>query len=597
MGRFAGLSERGFDLDPKEGPDKVMPLKEAVKKHIKPTMKLHLASSYYYPNGSINEILRQFWGKRSDFTLITKGVNINTINFLTGGLVKKVITTFHGDVYPVPRPNPAITKVYMENKIKIEDWSLYSYTLRLMAGALGFGFIPTHSIIGSNMAQENQEDFKLIDDPFEREGKSGILKALIPDISVLHGLAADPYGNTIILPPYGTLPWGAMASRKGVLVTVERLMSTDFIREHSHFVILPGHFVKSVSVVPFGAHPHGVNNLGLKEFDSYEQDYEFIDDFQEATKKHETHHRWVKEWILGCESQEQYLQKVGHKKILFLKGKADKDSWIHELRSLEHDISRSKQYNPAEMMAIITSRVLAEKVLKQNYQVILSGAGLANLAAWIAYYTLKEKGYYVNLAAEMGFLGYAPRPVDPFIFSFKNLPSCKMLTDVVNTLGVFVGGSSNQSIGSLGAGQIDRYGNINSTKISEGVYLTGSGGSNDVSSSAAEVVVSVEQSPNRFVENIPYITAPGHRVKTVVSTMGIFEKSADNQELVLTRYFPDSLLSDRQEVVEKIRQNCGWTLKISNKLNKVAPPRQRELELLRLFDPRGYFIGVDKSGE
>jgi acyl CoA:acetate/3-ketoacid CoA transferase alpha subunit/acyl CoA:acetate/3-ketoacid CoA transferase beta subunit len=597
MGRFGGLIETVFKLDAREGPDKVTPLRQAVKQHIKPKMKLHLASSYYYPNAAINEIIRQFWGKTTDFTLITKGVNLNTINFLTGGLVKKVITTFHGDVYPVPKPNPAITRAYVEDKIKIEDWSLYSYTLRLMAGALGFGFMPTNSITGSSMAQENQEAFKLINDPFEGEGKSGILKALIPDISVLHGWAADPYGNTIILPPYGTLPWGAMASRQGVLVTVERLVSTDFIRKYSHFVVLPGHLVKSVSVVPFGAHPHGMSNLGLKEFDSYEQDYDFMNDFQEATKNAETHYRWMKEWILDCEGQEHYLQKVGHKRILFLNGKANEDSWIHELRSLENDISRSKQYNPVEMMTIVTSRVLVEKVLKENYQVILSGAGSANLAAWIGYYKLKEKGYYVNLAAEMGFLGYAPRPVDPFIFSFKNLPGCTMLTDVVNTLGVFVGGSCNRSIGSLGAGQIDRYGNINSTKISKEIYLTGSGGSNDVSSTAAEVVVSVEQSLNRFVESIPYITSPGYRVKTVVSTMGIFERSGDNQELVLTRYFPDPLLSRPQEIVEKIRQNCGWPLKISKNLNRVTPPSQKELEILRLFDPRGYFIGVDKVGK
>jgi acyl CoA:acetate/3-ketoacid CoA transferase beta subunit len=388
-----------------------------------------------------------------------------------------------------------------------------------------------------------------------------------------------------------------MASKQGILLTVEKLVSTDFIKKYSHFVVLPGHLVKSVSVVPFGAHPHGMSNLGLKEFDSYEQDYDFINDFQEATKRADPHHRWIKEWILDCKGQEHYLQKLGHKRILFLKGKADEDSWIHELRSLENDISCSKQYNPVEMMTIVTSRVLVEKVRKENYQVILSGAGSANLAAWIGYYKLKEKGYYVNLAAEMGFLGYAPRPVDPFIFSFKNLPSCKMLTDVVNTLGVFVGGRYNRSIGSLGAGQIDKYANINSTKISKKIYLTGSGGSNDVSSSAAEVVVSIEQSPKRFVETIPYITSPGNKVKKVVSTMGIFEKSGDNQELMLTQYFPDPSISHPREIVEKIRQNCGWPLKVSRKLNSVTPPSRKELEILRLFDPRGYFIGVDKVGK
>jgi acyl CoA:acetate/3-ketoacid CoA transferase beta subunit/acyl CoA:acetate/3-ketoacid CoA transferase alpha subunit len=591
MGRFNSLLETIFRLEEREGPDKVIDLRDSIRRYIKPKMKLHLSSSYYYPNAIINEIIRQFWGKKPDFTLITKGINLNTINFLTGGLVNKVITTFHGDVYPVPRPNPAIIKVYRENRVRFEDWSLYSFTQRLMAGALGLGFIPTNSIIGSSMAEENQEAFKLIDDPFRDKGKSGILKALIPDVSVLHGWVADPYGNTIILPPYGTLPWGAMASRNGVLVSAERIVSTDFIRRYSHFVILPGHLVKSVSLAPFGAHPHGMSNLGIEEFDSYEQDYDFIDDFQDATQKTETHHRWIKDWILDCESQENYLQKVGHKRMLFLKGKSDSDSWIHELRSLEKEISRSQQCNPIEMMTVTASRQLKEKVLKNNYHVILSGAGIANLAAWMGYYKLKEEGYYINLAAEMGFLGYAPRPVDPFIFSFKNLPSCTMLTDVVNIMGIFIGSSNSRSIGSLGAGQIDRYGNINSTKISKETYLTGSGGSNDVSSTASEIIVSVEQSKNRFVEGVSYITCPGHKTKTLISTMGIFEKLGDNKEFILTQYFPDPLLSHPQKIVEKIRQNCGWHLKVSKDLNEVTPPSQKELEILRLFDPKRYFIG------
>ncbi|MCK4828392.1 glutaconate CoA-transferase, partial [bacterium] len=139
MGRFDSLLETIFGLEEREGPDKVIDLRESISRYIKPKMKLHLSSSYYYPNAIINEIIRQFWGKRSDFTLISKGINLNTINFLTGGLVNKVITTFHGNVYPVPRPNPAITKAYKENRVRIEDWSLYSFTQRLMAGALGLG--------------------------------------------------------------------------------------------------------------------------------------------------------------------------------------------------------------------------------------------------------------------------------------------------------------------------------------------------------------------------------------------------------------------------------------------------------------------------
>jgi len=590
MGKFDALLDTTFKLEEREGPDKVMGLTEAVKRHIKSEMKLHLSGSYYSPNAIVNEITRQFWGKRPNITLICNGINLNTINLLEGDIVSKAITTFHGDVYPAPRPNPAIIKALKENRIKIEEWSLYTLNQRLMAGACGFGFIPTNSIVGSSMAEENREDFRLIEDPFENEGKSAVLKALHPDISVLHGWAADPFGNTIVLPPHGGLPWGAMAAGKGVMVTVERIVSTEFIRRHSHFVILPGHFVRSVSVIPFGAHPQGMSNLDIDEFDTYEWDYEFIEDFQKATRRPEDHQKWLRTWVLDCNTQEDYLRKLGDKKIFFLKGKAQGDSWVNELRSMEKEISRSPEYNPLEMMTVAASRKLKEKAIDNGYRVILSGVGTANLAAWMGYYQLKEEGHFISLAAEMGFLGYSPRPVDPFIFSFKNLPSCKMVTDVVNVLGVFVGGRNNRCIGSLGAGQIDRYGNINSTRISAEFYLTGSGGSNDVASSAAETIVVVEQSPDRFVERVPYITCPGHRVKTVVSDMGIFEKLGDDKELTLTQYFPGPDVSDPQKIVENIKQKCGWDLKVSKNIGKTKPPTRKELETLRLFDPKGYFL-------
>jgi len=48
---------------------------------------------------------------------------------------------------------------------------------------------------------------------------------------------------------------GALGSQKGIIATVEKIVSTEFIREHSSFVSVPAYFVKSVSVVPFGAHP------------------------------------------------------------------------------------------------------------------------------------------------------------------------------------------------------------------------------------------------------------------------------------------------------------------------------------------------------
>ena len=127
---------------------------------------------------------------------------------------------------------------------------------------------------------------------------------------------------------------------------------------------------------------------------------------------------------------------------------------------------------------------------------MLAGAGTANLAAWVAKYQLLKDDYIVELLVELGYLGNFPRPAEPFLLNFGNFPTCKMLTETLDTLGVFTCGAHNRCIGILGAGQIDQYGNINSHWTSESSYVTGSGGANDVATGAKESMVIMQQSPS-----------------------------------------------------------------------------------------------------
>jgi len=161
------------------------------------------------------------------------------------------------------------------------------------------------------MEEDNKESFTVIDDPFGSGRRIGLLKALNPDLSIVHGLAADRAGNTILTPPYSESLWGAKASTGGAVVTVERLVSTDFIREHSHLVKLPGYMVNSVSVVPLGAHPGGVWNQGMEGFEAYAEDYAFMTEFTRICGDPETLDAWIKEWVLDCQSFEEYKSQIG----------------------------------------------------------------------------------------------------------------------------------------------------------------------------------------------------------------------------------------------------------------------------------------------
>jgi acyl CoA:acetate/3-ketoacid CoA transferase beta subunit len=64
-------------------------------------------------------------------------------------------------------------------------------------------------------------------------------------------------------------------------------------------------------------------------------------------------------------------------------------------------------------------------------------------------------------------------------------------------------GAQTSSVGILGAGQVDKFGNVNTTRISDaGPYLVGSGGANDVASGASETIVTLEHSKDRFLEQV-----------------------------------------------------------------------------------------------
>lgn len=589
-GRFDDLIDGVLKIKEYEGEDKVVSLGEAIARYIKPGASIHLAATHSAPGAALLEIARRFHGTNPGFTLIMRGIRDTVSILIHLGLVKKVITAFSGNVYPWYGPNPVTQKAYAGKKVELEDWSILTLPQRLMAGALGVGVMPTTSLIGSSMAERNKDAFTVIDDPFGSGRKIGLLKALNPDIAIVHGVAADRAGNTILTAPYSESLWGAKASVGGVLVTAEKIVSTDFIRSYSHLVKLPAYLVKSVSPVPYGAHPGGVWNQGIEEFEAYAEDYEFMTGFNKLLKEPGALDDWIRKWVLDCPTFNDYLSRLGRDRLALLKRNADQDAWRQQLNAWEEKISETDAANPVETMIVIAARELAAHILRSQYKTMLAGAGTANLAAWVAKYQLQKQDYLVELLVELGYFGNSPRPAEPFLLNFGNFPTCKMLTETLDTLGVFTCGATNRCLGVLGGGQIDKFGNINSHWMSDDVYVTGSGGANDVATGAQETMVIMQQSRHRFLEQVPFITAPGDRVKTVVSTLGVFEKPADGREFILTKYFAHGHGISAEDLIRKIKENCGWELKVAREPEAVSPPRPAELRLLRIFDPQKFYL-------
>jgi glutaconate CoA-transferase subunit B len=152
-------------------------------------------------------------------------------------------------------------------------------------------------------------------------------------------------------------------------------------------------------------------------------------------------------------------------------------------------------------------------------------------------------------------------------------------------------------VGFLGAAQLDRLGNINTTVIGDDyrhpkVRLPGAGGAPEIAASCREVIVVVRHIQRALVERVDFVTSvgygtgPGERERLgltgagprlVITDLGILEPDPDSCELTLTRLHPGASL-------DKARQETGWPLAVAGDLTTTDPPSQQELEVLRRLE-------------
>ncbi len=571
------LLNEGLNMTAPKEQGKLLDLHEAIKRYVKPGMRLHLAGGIGGPGAAICEIIRQYRGKSPQFTLIEATVTGHALNLVHARLITRLICSVCAEISGLGRPSKVIQAAYESGSMDLENWSLLSLQQRLMAGAFGVPFMPTRSVLGSSIAADNAQSFRAVDDPFGSGLNVGVVSALVPDISIVHGCVADVEGNTILQAPLGEDLWGPLASRGGAIVTVEKVVSKEFMKKYAALVKIPSCAVNAVVQTPFGVHPFSLTNSGISDLDPYEKDVDFLNVLYEASMSEHALEDWIREWVLDCKDHAHYLEKLGERRVADLRDRARRPVSEPKAVPLAKDAT-SGEFGAREMMLIALAREILSSVEKHGHPVVLAGAGAGSTAAFLAWHRAKSAGF--ELGTGNGQIGYTPIAGESILASEAAVQSSKMLTDTVMMQGVFVGGGNNKCLSILGAGQVDKHGNINSTKTSKGKFLVGSGGANDALN-AREAILCLDQSKDRFVEQLVYVTGPGKAVTTVVSTMGIFRKFPPHDELHLVACFPDPHGRSLQERIKEIRNHCGWDLKIAPVVEEVPRPSPEELQLLR----------------
>ncbi|MGQ9624180.1 MAG: CoA-transferase [Candidatus Bathycorpusculaceae bacterium] len=567
-----------FRTELMEGESKVKRLDDAIREHIKPEMHIYLA---YLPFALTYEVVRQFNTRKGDFTVSCLGGVDNVVVMASAGLVKRVIASYVGLVLPSPILSGALQQAISSGMV-IENWSLLTIIQRLQAAALNLPFMPVRSLESSSITEENEErgQYKKIVNPFNGEDV-GVVKPLKPDITLMHAYCADPAGNAIPVLPFTEEAYGAFASEEGVILSAEKIVSTEYLRKNAFNVRVPASIVRCVVEAPFGMHPYGCRG---HDGYGYGEDVEFARELQAALKNSETAKKWIKKWILDVKSHEGYLRKLTRKRLKMLQNSISQRSWRTDVLKLVEELPDAPA-NKTERAVIFASREVIESVSKQKCNTLLAGIGISHLAAWMATYMLRSNKVDAQLIVELGLFGYFPPPTQPFLVSIRGLESCLMLTDAMNILGFTA--NKTQALACISAGQIDKYGNINSTKVGD-IFLFGSGGANDISTVAKEVIVTLLHDKRRLVEEVPYITCPGKNVKKVVTDRAVFEKDGD--ELILKKIYVESGESEA-DAISVIRHNMGWSPKVSDNLLRLNEPRKGEILMLRCFDPDRYFLG------
>ena len=243
----------------------------------------------------------------------------------------------------------------------------------------------------------------------------------------------------------------------------------------------------------------------------------------------------------------------------------------------------SETFTPDEMMTIAAARAL------RNDDVCFVGIGAPSAACNVARLTHAPD---ITLIYESGTIGTAP---DVLPLSIGDGELCDTAVTTVSVPEMFrywlQGGRI--TIGFLGAAQLDRFGNINTTVIGDyhhpSVRLPGGGGATEIATSSGEIFITMKQNRRGMVETIDFFTSLGHgsggddRARRGVTTKGPTLLVTD-----LAVWRPDPVTKEFTVVSlhpgatrEQVQETCGWAVRFADNLEQTPPPTALELKTLR----------------
>jgi glutaconate CoA-transferase subunit A len=252
------------------------------------------------PFAAGHEIIRQ---KKRALTLIGPISDILFDQLIGAGCVDKVVAAWVGNVMMGSAYN--FRRAVEHHGMKVINMTNFTVALALQAAAMGVPFLPTLTALGSDVAHDN-EFFAEIESPFPpatSRHKLHAVKALTPDVTIVHVQRADRDGNAHCWGNFGVMIEGVRAA-KCVIVVAEEIVEPSVIASDPNRTVIPGFLVNAVVECPFGAHPSPVQGY-------YKRDDAFFRQYHEQTKTEADTAAWLQRWVHGVADRRGYSNQLG----------------------------------------------------------------------------------------------------------------------------------------------------------------------------------------------------------------------------------------------------------------------------------------------
>ncbi|HKV95837.1 MAG TPA: CoA-transferase [Candidatus Angelobacter sp.] len=289
---------------------KLMSMQQAIAEHVPDgaSVALGMQLEQMIPFAAGHEILRQ---KKRELRLVGPISDILFDQLIGGGCVKDVVAAWVGNVmmgsaYNFRRATEQENPGTPGEKLRVFNMTNFTLALALQAGAMGVPFLPTRTAMGSDVPKGNHFFYQIIS-PFEPKETLLAVRALAPDVAIVHLQRADRHGNAHCWGNFGVMLEGVRAARK-VIVCAEEIVDEAVIASDPNRTVIPGFLVTAVVEARLGAHPSPVQG-------HYKRDDAFFQQYHAETKTAAEFAAWAEKWVHGVKDRAAYARLLGEDRV------------------------------------------------------------------------------------------------------------------------------------------------------------------------------------------------------------------------------------------------------------------------------------------